>query len=76
MIQYKVFVGTIAEIEAALNAFCAGLPTGANVNMGALTRNDDVGLWYKEIMYVLPQRSNNGIAVPQMREVPRGRQPA
>lgn len=68
MIQYRCFTGTIIEIEAALNAFCAGLPSGVNVNMGPLAHFDsDEGLiWYKEVMYVLPQRDNSKIAVPQM----------
>ncbi len=82
MIQYKVFTGTIAEIEAALNAFCAGLPSGVNVNMGPLTpqipgsvEGADSRQWIKETMYVLPLRNNGTIAVPSM-EVPRGRKSA
>ena len=78
MIQYKVFVGTIAEIESAFNGWAASLAQGANVNAGPLTHLDEPGgvdRWLKEVMYVLPQRPTNGIAVPQTaipREVRRG----
>ena len=66
MIQYKVFTGTIAEIEAAFNGWAASLVYGVNVNAGPLTSfdTDEGQQWLKEVMYVLPQRSNNGIAVP------------
>jgi len=85
MIQYKVFTGTIAEIEQAFNVWAASLVQGVNVNAGPLTMiviNDSgemVERWYKEVMYVLPARPNNGITIPQMldpREVSRGRQPS
>ena len=62
MIQYKIFAGTLDEIEAALNAWAASLPTGVNVNSGPLVQAGDI--WLKEVMYVLPARSN-GIAVPK-----------
>lgn len=70
MIQYKVFVGTIAELEQAFNAWAASLVPGANVNTGPLTPMipgsvEDAAdrQWFKEVMYVLPVRGN-GIAVP------------
>jgi len=57
----------------------AQLVLGVNVNAGPLTRvqvaitnslePDDQ--WFKEVMYVLPARPNNGIAVPQTID-PRG----
>ena len=72
MIQYKVFVGTIAEIEAAFNAWAAALVQGVNVNAGPLTplipgsvESAADRQWLKEVMYILPQRSNGNIAVPE-----------
>jgi len=62
MVQYRVFTGTIAEIEAAFNAWAASLVQGVNINAGPLTKLDD-GSWLKEVMYVLPVAGRN-IAVP------------
>ena len=70
MIQYRVFTGTIAEVEAAFNAWAAALVPGANINAGPLTRDGDQ--WFKEIIYQVPQRSNGQIAVPQLKGVGRG----
>lgn len=72
LIQYRVFTGTIAEIESAFNAWAASLIMGANVNSGPLTligeRQTGVGAntereYMKECICVLPARGN-GIAVP------------
>lgn len=65
MIQYKVFMGTLEEIERALNAWAASLPLGTNMNHNPLTRiSETTDRWFKEILYVLPARPN-GLAVAQ-----------
>ena len=75
MIQYKVFTGTLAEIEAAFNGWAASLVNGVNINSGPLTMipntmtmlDDGVTLaerWYKEVVYVLPVAGAK-LAVPQ-----------
>ena len=62
MIQYKVCVGTIEEIERAFNGWVAALMPGVNVNSGPLTRIEG-DQWFKECIYVLPVRGN-GLAMP------------
>ncbi len=69
MIQFKAFTGTIAEIESEMNKWLAALPNGVNVNCGPLTRIDG-DQWFKEALYVLPERSNGRIAVPQLKALP------
>lgn len=71
MIQIKIFVGTLSEIEAAFNAFAPGIVQGAQLNCGPCVAAPD-GSWFKEVMMQLPVRDNGKIAIPQM-EVPRGR---
>jgi hypothetical protein len=66
VVQYKIFAGTFEEIEHAFNLWAAGLPNGVNVNTGPLVQIDGAaGRWLKEVLYVLPGRPVNGIAVPQ-----------
>ena len=69
MIQYRVFTGTVTEIEAAVNAWAASLARGASINAGPLTRDGDG--YFKEFIYQLPERSNGRLAVPQT-AIPRG----
>ena len=61
MVQIRIFVGTIEEIEKAFNGWAASLREGTNVQASPLTAAGDG--WIKEVMYLLPLRSN-GIAVP------------
>lgn len=59
MIQWKAFVGSIAEIESEFNKWAASLPDGVNVTAGPLVRTDEG--WVKEVLYLLPQRSNGRV---------------
>ena len=62
MIQMKVFeAASRVEIERQFNAWAASLIPGVQMpGVGPTTREDDV--FVKEVLYVLPVRSN--IAVP------------
>jgi hypothetical protein len=62
MLQYKIFDGTIAEIEKALNKWAASLVQGVSITAGVLTRIEG-DQYFKEMAYLLPVRAN-GIAVP------------
>ena len=64
MVQYRVFTGTIAEIETAFNGWAASLVQGVNINSGPLVKLDD-GSWIKEVLYVLPVAGGRpNIALP------------
>ena len=65
MIQFKVFTGTLAEIESAFNAWAAALMDGTNVQAAPLVAVGD-GTYLKEVVYMLPKRSNGKIAVPSI----------
>ena len=74
MVQFKIFTGTIAAIEAAFNTWAASLPNGVNVNAGPITPATPSATgplaereYLKEVMYVLPLRSGNGIDVARSR---------
>lgn len=62
MVQYKIFEGTLKEIEAAFNVWAASLVAGVNISASPLVYSPSG--WVKEVMYVLPQRSN--VAVPNL----------
>ena len=73
MIKYKVFVGTIAEIERDFNAWASALADGVNVNAGPLMALNPQSVeevaarqWTKEVMYVVPKIPAGKIAIPQM----------
>jgi len=66
MVQYKIFQGTLEEIEAAFNVWAASLVAGVNISASALVSVDtDAGQrWIKEVLYVLPHRSNARVLAP------------
>lgn len=63
MIVYKVFAGSLVEIEAAFNAWAASLVAGAKIGHSPL-QPDGHGGFFKEIMCELPVRMNG--RVPQI----------
>jgi hypothetical protein len=64
MVQYRIFTGSLADIEQAFNAWAASLVSGVSINHNPLMAVGD-GTWLKEVVYVLPA-GGHGVGVPKI----------
>ena len=64
-IKYKVFTGTIAEVERDFNAWAKPLPDGTNISPGPILRmpDGDGERWLKEVTYNEPDAGRVPIAI-------------
>ena len=70
MIQSKIFSGTIAEVEAALNAWLVGVLRGAQLTFSPLVVISPEFV-IKEVIVNFPEREVNGNRAPKL-VVPQG----